>query len=154
MGANMLAEQSKLPNRYTETWIYLDPSGDGELKGIFYHPAEKRAWRFLDAVSLIGLHEQLFETVNYPQSTHQLRDMRVTGTSAKEKNRSMEELDKSNIPDNKTPTFVINVQYRQNASWQGTIRWVEGGIEKRFRSTLELIRLMDSVIGDNDTDWK
>ncbi|MBC8532025.1 hypothetical protein H8696_09220 [Christensenellaceae bacterium NSJ-53] len=52
------------------------------------------------------------------------------------------------------PTFVVKVQYRQNASWQGSIRWVEGGVEKNFRSTLELIKLMDNAIsGKEESSW-
>ena len=43
-------------------------------------------------------------------------------------------------------TFVINVLYRQNASWQGTINWLNEGKTQSFRSTLELIRLMDSAL--------
>ena len=34
--------------------------------------------------------------------------------------------------------------FRQNASWQGNVTWVEKGIEESFRSALELIMLMDS----------
>lgn len=44
------------------------------------------------------------------------------------------------------PTFVVNILCRQNATWQGSIKWIEGGIEKKFRSTLELIKLMDEAM--------
>lgn len=43
-------------------------------------------------------------------------------------------------------TFVISVLYCQNATWQGTVKWVEGEREENFRSLLELIKLMDSII--------
>ncbi|MBQ3108078.1 MAG: hypothetical protein IJP37_03790 [Clostridia bacterium] len=43
-------------------------------------------------------------------------------------------------------TFVINVLFRQNASWQGTIQWVNQNKTQHFRSTLELIKLMDSAL--------
>lgn len=43
-------------------------------------------------------------------------------------------------------TFIIRVQYRQNASWQGSVQWVEGGKEQHFRSALELIKLMDEAL--------
>lgn len=55
-------------------------------------------------------------------------------------------------------TFVIDVQYRQHASWQGTITWAEKGETRRFRSVLEMLRLMseaqpeqDKVVWDEDT---
>ena len=38
------------------------------------------------------------------------------------------------------------MQYRQNATWQGTVVWTEKEETKRFRSALELLKLMDSAI--------
>lgn len=43
-------------------------------------------------------------------------------------------------------TFVIQVLYRQNSTWQGSITWVEKQKTQRFRSTLEMIKLMDDVL--------
>lgn len=43
-------------------------------------------------------------------------------------------------------TFVINVKCRQNHTWQGTVKWIEGQKEVPFRSALELIKLIDSAI--------
>lgn len=44
-------------------------------------------------------------------------------------------------------TFVIHILNRQNATWQGTVTWLDGKRTRPFRSALELIRLMDGVIG-------
>ena len=43
-------------------------------------------------------------------------------------------------------TFVVQVQFRQNATWQGTVTWAEKNETRHFRSTLELIRLMDESL--------
>ena len=40
-------------------------------------------------------------------------------------------------------TFVVQVRMQQNATWQGSVHWVEGEQTQHFRSALELIRLMD-----------
>ena len=45
-------------------------------------------------------------------------------------------------------TFIVQVLYRQNASWQGKVIWVEKKKTIPFRSVLELIKLMDSAVGD------
>lgn len=50
---------------------------------------------------------------------------------------------KSNIQNN---NFVISVKDVQNHTWQGTIQWIEGKKEENFRSTLEMIKLIDSAI--------
>ena len=47
-------------------------------------------------------------------------------------------------------TFVIQVRMQQNATWQGSVHWVEGEQTKHFRSALELIRLMDEGLKSKD----
>ena len=47
----------------------------------------------------------------------------------------------------KVATFFIRVLFRQNASWQGSVTWVEGNQEAFFRSVLELMVLMENAVG-------
>lgn len=47
-------------------------------------------------------------------------------------------------------TFIVQVMFRQNATWQGKVKWVETGEETMFRSTLELLKLMDEAIISKD----
>lgn len=51
-------------------------------------------------------------------------------------------------------TFVVHVQYYENATWQGEVVWAEKDKKKKFRSTLELIKLMDSALNDTDDSSK
>ncbi|BDF59256.1 hypothetical protein CE91St36_20730 [Christensenellaceae bacterium] len=43
-------------------------------------------------------------------------------------------------------TFIIQIQCKQNATWQGEIVWSEKKETQRFRSELELIKLMESAL--------
>jgi len=43
-------------------------------------------------------------------------------------------------------TFVVNVLYRNAATWQGNLHWLAGDKESAFPSELELLSLMDSVL--------
>ena len=47
-------------------------------------------------------------------------------------------------------SFVVEIKSRENHTWQGSITWVEAQQKENFRSALELIRLMDSALGDNN----
>ena len=52
-------------------------------------------------------------------------------------------------------SFIVNILQQQNASWQGTVTWMDKEVSRNFRSVLELIRLIDSTLGeDPETDWK
>lgn len=42
-------------------------------------------------------------------------------------------------------TFVVHVKYRQNATWQGDVIWVEKKRRQSFRSAMELFHLIDSA---------
>jgi hypothetical protein len=44
-----------------------------------------------------------------------------------------------------SPTFIVKVLYRQNATWQGTIQWIEGKQTRQYRSVNELLKLMDEA---------
>ena len=43
-------------------------------------------------------------------------------------------------------TFVIQILNDQHATWQGTVNWVEQKKNLPFRSTLELIKLIDGAL--------
>lgn len=43
-------------------------------------------------------------------------------------------------------TFEMRVLFRQHASWQGELLWLDKNTRQSFRSVLELITLMDSAL--------
>ena len=43
-------------------------------------------------------------------------------------------------------TFVVHITNNDNASWQGQVTWTDPNETKSFRSALELIKLVDSVV--------
>lgn len=61
----------------------------------------------------------------------------------------VEEKDGSDM--SRSETFIIEVHETENATWQGEIIWANEKRRQYFRSALELIRLMDSVL-DDDAD--
>ncbi|MCI6867799.1 MAG: hypothetical protein MR871_07610 [Lachnospiraceae bacterium] len=48
----------------------------------------------------------------------------------------------------KKQTFIIEVVDTQDSTWQGKVNWVNGKKEQAFRSVMELLRLIDSVVGE------
>ena len=47
----------------------------------------------------------------------------------------------------KTETFILNIYNRQNATWQG---WVEKKEKQQFRSALELLKLIESALDEEE----
>ena len=53
---------------------------------------------------------------------------------------------------NQTGTFLVKIVNSQNATWQGSVTWVEEQKTQNFRSALELLKLIDGVIGQNEDE--
>ncbi|HIS80413.1 MAG TPA: hypothetical protein IAB52_02965 [Candidatus Scatomonas merdavium] len=43
-------------------------------------------------------------------------------------------------------TFLIDIYNRQNATWQGTVTWINRDEKQHFRSALELIKMIDNAL--------
>lgn len=43
-------------------------------------------------------------------------------------------------------TFIVRVLYSQNATWQGSVQWLEGKQARQYRSVNELLRLMGEAV--------
>ena len=51
-------------------------------------------------------------------------------------------------------TFEISVKFMQNSTWQGQIHWVEKNKKQNFRSALEMLKLMDEALTEENESEK
>ncbi|WP_029231940.1 hypothetical protein [Butyrivibrio sp. VCB2006] len=51
-------------------------------------------------------------------------------------------------------TFIVKVDDCQNESWQGRVVWADENKTEHFRSALELFKLMDNAIKNNEMSSK
>lgn len=130
--------------------ICIDSYENGEMRGKIFNPCYSGNLEFSNLVSFLKLMEALFDKFEYPQSSMTTRHF--AGKKSSDKNSEIELSDSMEKEDylktetrGKLATFRIQVRFRQNASWQGTLTWVEGNRTENFRSVLELIMLMDST---------
>ena len=47
-------------------------------------------------------------------------------------------------------TFIVKLDHQQNGTWQGRVVWAEENRSQRFRSLLELIKLMDDAMAQGE----
>mgnify|MGYP004495654701 FL=1 len=50
----------------------------------------------------------------------------------------------------KTETFILNIYNRQNATWQGSVTWVEKKEKQQVRSALELLKLIERALDEEE----
>ena len=108
--------------------------------GTLVSPRLEKAVSFGSLTQLLLLMESLMDQSNQPQRGEEHRAF-TRPRPAEETAEPLEmEIQKA------LATFQIRVLFRQNASWQGSLIWVEPQMDAQFRSVLELIRLMDSAL--------
>lgn len=64
---------------------------------------------------------------------------------------------RTEIISGKHGTFVVNICYCENSTWQGYVVWAEKNKKEYFRSALELMKLIDDALSmpiDNKADSK
>lgn len=49
-------------------------------------------------------------------------------------------------------TFVVHINSHENATWHGQITWLNGNETKGFRSMLEMIKLMDTALNQEENE--
>lgn len=127
----------------------IDNINDGELSGRIYHCYSKEPWKFTNILQLIELADDFFDRLEFPQASTSARSFTSTQFSG------VDRLDKVQSPEDfienrgQKGTFFLNVRYRQNSSWQGSVTWVEEQREQHFRSALELLKLIDGALDNN-----
>ena len=52
--------------------------------------------------------------------------------------------------DKKKGTFVVKIEFCQHGTWQGKVIWAEENRTERFRSTLELMGLMNEAMASEE----
>lgn len=125
-------------NGYRLTLVCVDQCADGDFSGRLYHPRWKDGQPFHSAVQFLLQMEWLLDQANVQQTPGTKRAFAASPSGAIPVGER--------APSGRRATFQLRVLFRQNASWQGSVVWVEGRREESFRSVLELLFLMNSAM--------
>ena len=124
---------------YRTTLVCVDSYNKGVPQGRFYNPYMKTEQNFQSLTQFLQSMEKTLEKMDFPKAFTATRTFAPLPdyTTGPPLSRSK--------PGNQA-TFAIKILFRQNASWQGSITWLEGKREQSFRSVLDLILLMSTAL--------
>ena len=134
-----------VPREMKTTIIKVYSYQNKNIQGIICNPFFEKDIPFENLMQLITMVERISDSLVFPQKAMQLRQF-----SDKNESEAITSYEFETTVDftDKLPlaTFELEILFRQNASWQGTIVYAEQNLSSSFRSLLELLFLMDSVL--------
>lgn len=128
-----------VPTEQKTSIIQITDYQDKNFEGTLQNPYFPNKKVFSNLTQLLFLIENLQDQLQYPQKGMEPRRFKKEATATVPPQTQAP-------PSTVKATFKLHLLFRQNASWQGSITWVEDGTQAQFRSALELVTLMDSVL--------
>ncbi|MEA4966216.1 MAG: hypothetical protein VB055_10380 [Oscillospiraceae bacterium] len=133
--------------------ICVDWQQSNNFGGRFYHKYQTDAILFSSVEEIQIALDRFYDAICFPQAATMGRRFIATSPTPDWKGREfVQETDKLLEHKGDLATFVVHVQYRQNATWQGKIIWADKKSECSFRSALEMIKLMDQALESTAPD--
>lgn len=128
--------------------LYIDSYENNVPVGRYYHPGREEGGSFYGLTQLLLKLEQNMDEEDMPQSFQKVRTfVPVTGYLQEEQNAISSRMGKQ-------ATFAVNILFRRNASWQGSLMWLNEKKTQQFRSVLEFISLLNSSLQkENGSVW-
>ncbi len=126
--------------------VCIDERGAAGSSGRLYHRYGKEPGLFQNEYQLLTLMEELMDRIGYPQASVEMRSYgKKNPETGRGENPPAVSAEEVAGQQGRCATFLVHVQYRQNATWQGEIFWAERQRLQTFRSALELLKLFDSA---------
>lgn len=136
-------------SRISEFTLSLHRNDGSDLCGVVRHNISENRWLFNSLFELIRILNNAMEYLSFPQAGMVIRTWHGTQrppVSPEQLKYNHAGIQMLSMEKEARATVVICFQYRQNASWQGTIRWLDAGRTQHFRSALEMILLLGDII--------
>ena len=124
--------------------IAVNSYDEKRLIGTVLFPSVKEEKKFSNLIQLLELIEEAMDALEFPAEYSEIKSF--SKESGKQSKTFISEIREVPIITGALATFRLKIIFRQNASWQGVITWVEGKQEMGFRSVYELIKLMGSAL--------
>ena len=127
---------------YKTSVISIDSYENRVLTGRISNPYLEADISFLSTMEFIKSMENLMKNLQFPQAFTENREF----CPVREPMPKVDAPAASVAKKGRLATFSLRIMFRQNASWQGSVTWLEGRQEEHFRSVLELLLLIDSAL--------
>lgn len=129
--------------------VHVKKYNQYDFSGLFYTPLQESAIPFSSFAELVLKLEHQFDELQFPQNAQKIKSFIHGKNKQGEIKKTETEFCSHDIEQNGNSCkekFYIHVLFRQNASWQGHIEWINRERSNDFRSTLELLHMIHEVL--------
>jgi hypothetical protein len=126
--------------------ICIDEYQLDNVEGRIYTPIEL-SYEFKDTIGMLLQLDMILDRLEIPKATSEERSFFRKELKKKEHQVMTDDTRNKN---GSKGTFVVQIQYRQNATWQGLVTWAEKDRTLPFRSDLELLKIIDSALDEKE----
>ena len=118
-----------------------------ELRGTIVNPYFETPLAFNNVMQFVLLMENLLDSIGFPQRTMDLRHAAPKRIESSNESALPSFSETADMPQGSPlATLELEIIFRQNASWQGSFVLREKNSVFTFRSLLELLILIDSLL--------
>lgn len=126
--------------------ICVDKYDCSEIAGRIYHCYDEKPWHFTNVIEMIGLLEDFFDRISFPQASTKTRTFVNVSEKKKESLTKSVAVQKIIEQSGRLGSFLVHVKYRQNSAWQGLVERMESGEIYEFISVLELLKILNNAM--------
>ena len=131
--------------------VCIDDSSAENIAGRMYCGVKPEGVPFVGVEKLVFEMESIMDRIKFPEAAIEKRSFAGKSKMVKLPLQaileSQKEMKKFNpdIQSGKKATLIAQIQFRQNSTWQGFVKWVEGNETYKFESELEFIQILEAV---------
>lgn len=137
--------------------ICIDRKSHADYEGKLWNEYSESPQEFHSILEIFRMIEDFLDELDFPQRSTVPRSFagralrEETQDKRKGKTKKMGNLEDKNGEEG---TFIVQIKYRQNATWQGQVVWAEQNKKEYFRSALELLRLIDGAMSGGEKGFE
>lgn len=129
--------------------ICINRKNGVDYEGEIWEEYDTEPEHFTSILGAVRYIENFLDELNFPQRSMVPRSFTKApagGTQTGRHRERVKRMDNLEAKNGEEGTFIVQIKYRQNATWQGQVVWAEQNRKEYFRSALELLRLIDGAM--------
>lgn len=139
-------------SRVNRFLVTVEKYNEYDCSGRLFTPLQDQVVHFDSFMELVLRIERQLDEMQFPQQDKEIRSFLQVNDFDEQTKETEDIFCEHSAHAGRKPCqeqFLINVLFRQNSSWQGSVKWLDKQQTKNFKSVLELLHLIHEALKEN-----